>query len=77
MMKLARCPGVCGRSLCIVEDVTTTGGQIIESYRELRSLGARTDNALCVIIRDESAILNLHAEGLALRYLYRMEDLRD
>ena len=36
-----------GARLCIVEDVVTSGGQILLSVADLRTLGAKIDTALC------------------------------
>ncbi len=74
-MKFAECPDVNGRRLCLVEDVTTTGGQILKSARELRAIGALVGDAICVVVRNESASASLHEEGIALGSLYRSADL--
>ena len=44
------------KKTCIIEDVTSTGGQIAESARELRKLGAIVDNVICVIVRDNNQL---------------------
>ncbi|NIP98844.1 MAG: orotate phosphoribosyltransferase, partial [Akkermansiaceae bacterium] len=41
-----------GRKLVVVEDVVTSGGQILLSTRELRALGAEVSVVLCVIDRE-------------------------
>ena len=43
---------ISGMRLLIVEDVVTTGGQIILSAQDLRAEGAVVDHALCVIDRE-------------------------
>lgn len=65
-----------GKKVCIIEDVVTTGGQIIKSVKELREGGAVVDSVLCVILRDSKAIQLLKNEGLELRYAFTMEDLK-
>lgn len=40
-----------GRKVCIIEDVVTTGGQVVLSTADLRSLGALITDVLCVIHR--------------------------
>jgi len=65
-----------GRKLLIVEDVVTSGGQIIESAKALRSEGAMIDQVVCVIDRESGGPENLQREGLELRALYRMSDLK-
>lgn len=39
------------RSICVVEDVITTGSQVVASARDLRALGAIVNSVLCVIWR--------------------------
>lgn len=63
-----------GRRLCIIEDVITTGGQVIESTGELRKTGAIVSDVLCVIFRGES-LQSLEEENLKLTYLFSKEDL--
>ena len=60
--KLAEGAGIENKKVCVVEDVVTTGGQVIESVSELRALGAYIGSVLCVIQRnaEASAILNKH-----------------
>lgn len=40
-----------GLKLCIIEDVVTTGGQVIESTADLRQAGAIIEDVLCAIHR--------------------------
>jgi orotate phosphoribosyltransferase len=49
--KLAEGPDVAGKRLLVVEDVVTTGGQVVLSAQELRRSGAAVDDVLCVIDR--------------------------
>jgi len=64
-----------GKKVCIIEDVVTTGGQIIESVKELRDLGAKIQYVMSVIVREPKAFENLTAAGLKLLSLYTMEEL--
>jgi len=73
--KLAEGASVSGKRVCIIEDVVTTGGQIIESTRELRALGADIDTVLCAILREDKAVSLLKAEGLTLKAAFTMEEL--
>jgi orotate phosphoribosyltransferase len=66
-----------GKKICIIEDVVTTGGQIILSTQDLRDFGARINNVLCVIMRDAESALNLKKEGLELIPLFKMKELKD
>lgn len=64
------------KQVCVIEDVTTTGGQIIESSSALRDLGAKVEHVLCVIVRDEVAVERLKEAGLELHYLFRSDELQ-
>jgi len=64
--KLAEGQELSGQRVCVVEDVVTTGGQIVESIRELRARGAQVDTVLCVIQRNPAATGILAGEGLRL-----------
>lgn len=63
------------KEVCVVEDVTSTGGQIIQSVGELRKIGANVTTVLCIIVRDPVAVENLANEGIELKYLYSREEL--
>jgi len=73
--KLAEGVDVFGKHICIVEDVVTTGGQIIESAKELRKAGAIVGSVLCVIQRNPGAAAILAAEGLTLTAAFTADDL--
>ncbi|MCL2083671.1 MAG: orotate phosphoribosyltransferase [Oscillospiraceae bacterium] len=74
--KLAEGGDARGRRVCVIEDVVTTGGQIIESVKELRALGAVIDTVLCVILRGEKAAETLAREGLRLIPAFTMQELK-
>jgi orotate phosphoribosyltransferase len=73
--KLAEGPTMDGRRLLVVEDVVTSGGQIVESVTQLRALGADITTALCVIDRQQGGTDNLAAAGIELRSLFTRTDL--
>ncbi|AEB47343.1 orotate phosphoribosyltransferase [Micromonospora maris] len=73
--RLAEGAEVADRQVLVVEDVVTSGGQVVLSTRDLRSLGARVDAAVCVIDRQEGGSEALAAEGIALRALLTRADL--
>jgi orotate phosphoribosyltransferase len=60
---------VAGRRVLVVEDVVTSGGQVILSTDELRKLGAQVNHALCVIDRQEGGAEILTEHGITLRAL--------
>ncbi|HXB36097.1 MAG TPA: orotate phosphoribosyltransferase [Acidimicrobiales bacterium] len=64
-----------GRTLVIIEDVVTTGGQIVLSAQDLRAEGAVVEHALCVIDREGGGADVAAAEGIALRALFTMREL--
>jgi orotate phosphoribosyltransferase len=68
---------VSGRRLLIVEDVVTSGGQIIESVHALRDEGAIVTDVVCVIDRQAGGRENLEKEGLCLVSLFLKSDLRE
>jgi orotate phosphoribosyltransferase len=74
--KLAEGGEVSGRDLVLVEDVVTSGGQIQESARALRASGARIVSVLCVIDRQAGGAANLAADGLELRPLFTLAELK-
>jgi orotate phosphoribosyltransferase len=74
--KLAEGIPIDNKEVCVIEDVVTTGGQIIMSTNDLRQLGARVQHVLCVIERDSRGRDNLKKEGLELRSLFTMEELK-
>src|SRR6058998_1739022 len=65
-----------GRRVTIVEDVVTTGGQIVLSTNELRALGATITDALCVINRNPTTPTALTDAGLTLHALLTPEHLQ-
>ncbi|MHB9130136.1 MAG: orotate phosphoribosyltransferase [Armatimonadota bacterium] len=75
--KLAEGGEIAGRNIVIVEDVVTSGGQIIESADELRKLGANILQVVCVIDREQGGGKNLAAKGLNFTPLFTMSELKD
>ncbi|MDR1669142.1 MAG: orotate phosphoribosyltransferase [Oscillospiraceae bacterium] len=75
--RLAEGADIAGKKVCVVEDVVTTGGQIIESVKELRQRGADVETVLCVILRNEKAVALLANEGLTLIPAFTMEFIKE
>jgi orotate phosphoribosyltransferase len=73
--KLCEGGEVSGLRLLIVEDVVTSGGQVIASAGDLRAAGARVTDALCVIDRQDGGVENLARSGIALHALFTMGEL--
>ncbi len=74
--KLAEGTGIQGKKLCVVEDVVTTGGQIVLSSKDLKSFGAIVEKVICVIERDPRSHEILGKEGLTLTPLFTMDELK-
>ncbi|WP_138755965.1 orotate phosphoribosyltransferase [Paenibacillus sinopodophylli] len=73
--KLAEGIDVNGKTVCIIEDVVTTGGQILLSAADLRNAGANVVSVLCVIEREPQGRDNLESDGLSFFSLFKMEEL--
>ncbi len=65
-----------GKKVCVVEDVISTGGQVIISTKDLRDSGAMIDTVLCVIHRNLSTDDKLTKAGLELKCLFTAEELK-
>jgi orotate phosphoribosyltransferase len=75
--RLAEGGDVEGERLVVVEDVVTSGGQVVASCRELRERGAEIAAVLCVIDRQAGGVEALAADGLELRSLFTADELRE
>jgi orotate phosphoribosyltransferase len=64
-----------GRRLTVVEDVVTSGGQVVTSCGDLRDRGALVDHAVCVIDREAGGAKNLADVDVELRALFTMAEL--
>ena len=72
--KLAEGADIAGRRVLIVEDIVTTGGQVVLSARDLRERGASLVGVLCMIDRS-GGNHQLAGEDLALISLFTADDL--
>ena len=64
-----------GKKVCVVEDVVTTGGQVVISTQDIRSLGAKVEHVLCVIHRGHKfPEPKLTEVGLTLTPLFKKSD---
>ncbi len=73
--QLAEGAEIDGRRLTVVEDVVTSGGQVVTSCTELRERGATVEHALCVIDRQSGGPEALEAIGVELRPLFTTQEL--
>lgn len=74
--KLAEGGNIAGQKLLIIEDVVTSGGQIILSAADLRERQAAVEDVLCVIDRESGGPEKLAAEGLHLHPMFSMSELK-
>ncbi|PWW04895.1 orotate phosphoribosyltransferase [Paenibacillus cellulosilyticus] len=73
--KLAEGTDIAGKRVCIIEDVVTTGGQILLSAEDLKKYDARVESVVSVIAREPIGRTNLANANLLFRSLFRMEEL--
>ena len=64
-----------GESVAIVEDVLTTGGQVIEAAKTLMDAGAKVERIIAVIDRLEGARANIESAGYTFESLFTTRDL--
>jgi orotate phosphoribosyltransferase len=74
--QLAEGGAIEGKRLTVVEDVVTSGGQVVISCGDLRARGAVVDTALCVIDRESGGPQALTDIGVELRPLFTMTELK-
>jgi len=60
----------------VVEDVTTTGGSVINAIEALKEIGCVCEEVLVVVDREESAEENLKRKGVKLISLFKGNELR-
>ena len=73
--RLAEGGDVEGRRITVVEDVVTSGGQVVISCGDLRERGAVVEHALCVIDRESGGPAALADIGVTLHPLFTMTEL--
>jgi orotate phosphoribosyltransferase len=64
-----------GDRIVIVEDVATTGGQVLEGAKALQELGAQIVRIIVTIDRQEGARENIEGAGFAFDALFTKGDL--
>ncbi len=75
--RFAEGPDIQGRKITLIEDVITTGGQIVISATDLRNDGAIITDVLGVIDRSEGKREKLDQASLKLHALFTMAELKD
>lgn len=74
--QFAEGPDIKGKKICLIEDVITTGGQVVISTQMLREAGAKVTNVVAVIDRSLGDHSQLEKAELQLKTLFKMEDLK-
>lgn len=67
------------KNLLVIEDVVTTGGQLVQSIKDLKESGAHITDALCVIMRGPQEEIKTKFKeelGVDLRWLFTKEELQ-
>ena len=62
-------------SVLLVEDIATTGGQVIEAARLISGMGAKVERIVAVIDRQEGARENIEEAGFTFDALFTKADL--
>jgi orotate phosphoribosyltransferase len=65
------------KRIVIVEDVITSGGQVILSAKDLKAEGAIIDRTICVIDRESGGKEALAEAGIELYSLFTMGELKE
>jgi orotate phosphoribosyltransferase len=64
-----------GEHMCLVEDVVTSGGALLESVGALRAAGLVVQTAVCVVDREEGGADALARRAVRLRPIFRASEL--
>lgn len=64
-----------GDSVLLVEDIATTGGQVLEAAKLIRDIGASVERIVAVIDRQEGARENIEKAGFRFDSLFTKADL--
>jgi orotate phosphoribosyltransferase len=73
---LAPGESLAGKTVVVVEDVTTTGGSSMKAVEQLRLAGAKIDCVMTLVDREEGATANFQAEGLTFLPILTLADFR-
>jgi orotate phosphoribosyltransferase len=71
---LAEGESLAGKSVVVVEDVTTTGGSALKAIEALRAAGTEVRHVLTVVDREEGAEESFAAVGASLHALFRKSE---
>lgn len=60
----------------MVEDIATTGGQVLEAAKVIQQAGATVEKIVAVVDRGQGARENIEAEGLSFVAIFNAADLK-
>jgi orotate phosphoribosyltransferase len=63
------------KNVLLIEDVTTSGGSALYGIETLRAAGARADQVVTVVDREQGADVLLHTHGVRIFPLVKVSDL--
>jgi orotate phosphoribosyltransferase len=64
-----------GETVCLVEDVVTSGGALLDSVEAVREAGLRVQTAVCIVDREEGGADALARRAVRLRPIFRAGEL--
>ncbi len=64
-----------GDVVILVEDIATTGGQVLEAAKVIRDTGAEVSKIVCVIDRKQGARENIESAGYTFESILTKDDL--
>ena len=73
--KYAEGSEIANKRVLVIEDVVTSGGQIILSTADLRKMHAHIEDVICVIDREQGGTEKLETAGLRLHSLFTRGEL--
>ena len=65
-----------GDCVLLVEDIATTGGQVVEAAKMITDIGATVERIVAVVDRGQGAAENITAAGFVFESLLNSRDLR-
>lgn len=74
-MNLCEGAAIEGKKVCVIEDIISTGGQVLESIGHLRILGAEIVGVCCVMKRSGFEKGALSASGIEVLALFEQDEL--
>ena len=66
-----------GEHICLVEDVVTSGGALLEAVEAVRESGMTVQSAVCVVDREEGGAEALAAQAVRLYPIFRASEVLD